>query len=103
MRGAVTQPRIWQTLLDWFRPVAREASITPQRIQAPYSAIDRTGPSNESGAEAVLVEEAGHGDLLEFLAADLDPVPADPVFREELREQLWALVQDGTTARPKGH
>jgi hypothetical protein len=106
MRGAVTQPRTrtWQILLDWFRPVAREASIVPQRIQAPYRAIDGMGPSNESGAEAVLVEEeAGHGDLLEFLAADLDPVPADPVFREELREQLWALVQDGTTARPKDH
>ena len=76
----------------------------PPQTQAPYRAVDRIDPSNsESGAATMLAEEARHGDLLEFLAADLDPVPADPVFREELREQLWALVQDGTTARPRDH
>ena len=76
----------------------------PPQTQAPYRAVDRIDSSNsESGAATMLAEEAGHGDLLEFLAADLDPVPADPVFREELREQLWALVQDGTTARPRDH
>jgi hypothetical protein len=32
-------------------------------------------------------------ELLEFLEADLRPVEADPVFRERLREELWALVR----------
>jgi hypothetical protein len=67
------------------------------------SVVNRMGSSIESGAEAVLAAEMDEGDLLEFLAADLDPVPADPMFREDLRERLWSLVQDGVTARPKDH
>ena len=37
-------------------------------------------------------------ELLDFLAADIDPVPADPVFRERLREELWSMVVDGRLA-----
>ncbi|MCR9097358.1 MAG: hypothetical protein NXI30_24330 [bacterium] len=47
-------------------------------------------------AEAVLdPADLGSGqeaELLEFLAADVDPVPADPAFRERLREELWEMV-----------
>ena len=39
-------------------------------------------------------------ELLEFLAADLDPVPADPVFQKELAELLWEMVSDGRGVRP---
>jgi hypothetical protein len=49
-----------------------------------------------AGGEAVLdfsdPDAIDEFELLEFLASDLDPVPADPVFRERLREELWEMV-----------
>lgn len=42
-------------------------------------------------------------ELLEFLAADLDPVPADPVFKQELGDRLWEMVRDGRLPRPPRH
>ena len=68
--------------------------------------------SNGSGADpaaemtAFMAEEAEETDeleLLEFLAADLDPVPADPAFRRQLSELLWDLVRDGRAARTRDH
>ena len=35
-------------------------------------------------------------ELREFLSADLFDVPADPAFKEGLREKLWELVQSGS-------
>ena len=56
---------------------------------------------------AVCLDERGAGsegqELLDFLAADVDPIPADPAFRERLREELWSLVQRGDSDHPKGH
>jgi len=52
----------------------------------------------EEAPTAVSEEE-----LAEFLAADLDPVPADPVFRERLREELWDFVERGLAIRPRDH
>ncbi len=42
-------------------------------------------------------------ELLEFLAADLDPVPADPAFRQQLSDLLWNMVRDGRVTRPRNH
>ena len=42
-------------------------------------------------------------ELLDFLAADLDPVPADPAFRERLGDMLWDMVRDGRVGRPRNH
>ncbi len=42
-------------------------------------------------------------ELLEFLAADLDPVPADPAFRQQLSDLLWDMVRDGRVTRPRNH
>ena len=42
-------------------------------------------------------------ELLEFLAADLDPVPADPVFQKQLAELLWEMVRGGRGIRPRNH
>jgi hypothetical protein len=50
-----------------------------------------------SGSEAI-----DEGELLEFLASDLDPIPVDPVFREQLREDLWEQVLADGIARRKG-
>ena len=33
-------------------------------------------------------------ELRDFLAADRDPIEADPVFKHRLREQLWARLQE---------
>lgn len=42
-------------------------------------------------------------ELLEFLAADLDPVSADPVFQKQLAELLWEMVREGRGIRPRDH
>lgn len=42
-------------------------------------------------------------ELLEFLAADLDPVPADPAFQKELADLLWEMVRGGSAGRPRNH
>lgn len=54
-------------------------------------------------AVAALPAEADELELLEFLAADLDPVPADPRFERALREQLWEMVKTGRLPRPPQH
>ena len=33
----------------------------------------------------------------------IDPVPADPAFREQLAETLWEMVRDGRMARSRNH
>lgn len=48
-------------------------------------------------------DEVTEEELLDFLAADLDPVPADPVFQEKLREELWEMVADGRVGRRNDH
>ncbi len=60
---------------------------------------ERTGWSFADDLECEIDEE----ELLEFLAADHDPAAADPAFREQLRDQLWALVQEGASMRRKDH
>jgi hypothetical protein len=49
-----------------------------------------------SGADAPLLEEEIAGvtleELREFLEADHLDVPADPGFKERLRQKLWELV-----------
>jgi hypothetical protein len=64
---------------------------------------DQAGDASAAVADGYFGSDVGDAELLEFLATDLDPTPADPLFREELREQCWSLVQDGVTARPKDH
>ena len=88
---------------------SREASREPGRENsrvfdrhATRARIDAEGGAEvipfpgRHAAEAVLdPADLGSGqeaELLEFLAADVDPVPADPVFRERLREELWEMV-----------
>jgi hypothetical protein len=38
-------------------------------------------------------------ELMEFLAADHEPVAADPEFKRKLRDQLWTLVQGNELTR----
>ena len=115
--------RVWQGIREWLRPVEHAHGSVPSRdasaeIPTDSSRIhDRTATRarvNAQGgaevipfpggraAEAVLDPNPpglGTGsevdvELLEFLAADVDPVPADPAFRERLRAELWGMIVD---------
>lgn len=91
---------MWQGVLDWLRsPSDRGAVRGPDASRCADLPGEGTGAI---AAEAVLRTEFAEAELLDFMAADLDPVQADPVFREQLREELWTLVQDGV-ARAKNH
>lgn len=50
-----------------------------------------------------LQTEVNELELLDFLAADLDPVPADPVFKQELGDMLWEMVASGSLPKPRKH
>jgi hypothetical protein len=59
---------------------------------------------NASGNVSVNVDQdVDELELLEFLAADLDPVPADPAFRRRLSDLLWDMVRDGRVTRHRNH
>ena len=120
--------RIWKGIRDWLRPV--ESTVPPSTISnppepsSPRLVHDRTAtramidapqahdpldggaqviPLYAAGSEAAVLDEAGgDAELLDFLAADLDPVPADPAFRERLREELWEMVVDEGIGVPGG-
>jgi len=40
-------------------------------------------------------------ELQEFLEADRYPIEADPLFKEQLREKLWKLLQRSIKAVPE--
>ena len=90
---------IWHGIRDWLRPVdpsTRSRSGTGA-IERPFQgSLDTTAEAIVDEADAV-----SEAELLEFLASDLDPVQADPVFRENLREELWSMVIDQGYARTR--
>ncbi|MEM9175105.1 MAG: hypothetical protein AAGC67_07710 [Myxococcota bacterium] len=118
--------RVWQGIRDWFRPVDRAPRAARPAEEAPPSQEDRGRIHDrqatraridaEGGAEvipfpgvggvgAAALEQADSAgpldpELLDFLAADVDPVPADPAFRERLRDELWDMIVDERLAPP---
>lgn len=75
--------------------------MTVKLLGAGKVSSDSVGILGESLEE--LRPEVEELELLEFLAADLDPVPADPVFEHELGERLWEMVRDGRLLRRPRH
>ncbi|HVP28419.1 MAG TPA: hypothetical protein VMW35_04580 [Myxococcota bacterium] len=72
-----------------------------------------TAGDGEGRAEGATEQDPVHGldtdftnaELEEFLAADHVDVPADPVFKEQLRETLWRMVlrsRSGDDGEPEG-
>jgi len=102
----VARRQVWQTFLGWFRSGNREESASSSGMGFAM-ASQATASSKRIDPRMFIDEEAQESfadeELLEFLEADVDPIPADPEFRERLREQLWGLVQEGATALPKDH
>lgn len=66
----------------------------------PFSDLAANAAANAPDNAGQDVDEL---ELLEFLAADLDPVPADPAFRQQLSDLLWDMVRDGRVTRPRNH
>jgi hypothetical protein len=105
VRRKVVRRQIWQALSGWFRSGDRDDSAASRAMVIAVSsspmvvneALDTERVFEE--ADATLADD----ELLEFLEADADPVPADPEFRERLRERLWGMVKGGVTALPKDH
>lgn len=108
VRGRVTRRQIWQGFLGWLRPIDHDVSASQHAMSAAAASTDLVAPMALIGGALAgkmsadeAMDEIDEDELLEFLEADHDPVPADPVFREQLRDQLWALVHEGATTRPK--
>jgi hypothetical protein len=52
---------------------------------------------DDTASDELVVDDLGPGDedeLREFMAADVDPPQADPLFRERLRRRLWAMLRE---------
>jgi hypothetical protein len=105
VRNKVLRQQIWRALFGWLRFGDRGDSDSSRAVD--FAMSSRTMVANEAlGVDRVLDEAdaiLADDELLEFLEADADPIPADPVFRARLREQLWGMVKDGVTALPKDH
>lgn len=77
--------------------------VQPERKRA-SAATTGSDPFRETSVACweTSVGPGENGDLAafaEFLAADDSPLPIDPAFSDELREQLWELVQHGAALR----
>jgi hypothetical protein len=114
---------VWQGLLDWWNPPGDSAGIASassdcgieiERSAHSHSAhtAERTPPGvaqkSETSKRAHLVDVSRRDtdtidptdeELMEFLAADHEPVEADPEFKRKLRDQLWTLVQGNELTR----
>jgi hypothetical protein len=64
-------------------------------IRAADGAVERREPSDLQEREVIeeIAAEFTTEELQEFLEADRYPIEADPLFKEQLREQLWRLLQ----------
>ena len=123
---SVARGRCWRGLVQWWKPSQRSRSLDDAAAgHEETSSTDRSSDSVhwlmrsfESGYSAPAAEtlvpdprmdswvsdcESTEAELAEFLACDLESTEADPRFREELREQLWALVEEGELLRRRDH
>ena len=122
---SVARGRCWRGLVEWWWPSERPRSQS-NAIAGDEGASSSERSSDavhwlrsfESGcsgpaSEALLPDprmyswendsESTEAELAEFLAGDLEPTEADARFREELREQLWSLVEQGELLRRRDH
>ena len=87
--GVVGNDRSTNLQASEYKPVpATREYQTPKRahlVDVSRRATDAADPTDE--------------ELMEFLAADYEPVAADPEFKRKLRDQLWTLVQGNELTR----
>lgn len=65
-----------------------------ERLSRFRGAQARSGAKREQRVAEQIAPEFSTEELAEFLEADLAPVESRPEFREQLREDLWAMVKD---------
>ena len=63
--------------------------------RAADGAMERREPSGLQEREVIeeIAAEFTTEELQEFLEADRYPIEADPLFKEQLREKIWRLLQ----------
>jgi len=101
--GNVARGRGWRGLLEWWRPSRRSDAKPDREVSSEPGWQHYELASDPGGASLLADDEATEEELREFLAADFDPIEADPDFKEELREQLWSLIREGGLARRNDH
>jgi len=57
----------------------------------------KRGARREREVIEQIAAEFSTEELREFLEANRNPVPADPIFKERLREKLWKLLEEQRT------
>jgi len=69
------------------------------RRRDPRGERKRGGQRDREEREVIeeIAAEFSTQELQEFLEADRNPAPADPVFKEQLREKLWKLLEEQRT------
>jgi len=122
---SVGRGRCWRGLLEWWWPSQRPTSGADSRFQGgeagapvcPSEAGQWSGSAESvypgQASEVFALDsqknswvhdcESTEAELAEFLACDLESTEADPLFREKLRAQLWALVEEGEILRRRDH
>ena len=68
------------------------------RRRDPRGERSRRGAAREPKVIEEIAAEFSTEELQEFLEADRNPVPADPIFKERLREKLWKLLEEQRAA-----
>lgn len=116
----VVRGKSWRRWIDWLLPGNGRAVEARSRIERNRPLALSASSSREIAIsdvddrlQAGLVdleecffpseEEVSEAELQEFLACDLDPTEADPRFRENLREQIWTLIEEGELLRRRDH
>ena len=86
--------RVWMRLMPrWGKRAARAADRAMKQRQ-------KTGLQEREVIQEIAAEFTTE-ELQEFLEADQYPIEADPVFKQQLREKLWKLVQRDIETTPE--
>ena len=95
--GSEPEPDGWPAnVVPLVRGAARTRSLMDATAEPMHDAYSSSG---DAVLDASWEDAQGDPELLEFLASDLDPIPANPEFRERLREELWEMVVDDQRAK----
>jgi len=77
-------------------PVTTAAGWPPGAIVDPYLAFEA---ATQGGADIAADRDAfDPAEFAEFLEADDAPMPANPAFKERLRQQLWGMLRENADA-----
>ena len=104
--------RVWQGLVEWWKSTGAAATSADERVTGEPGERRDAEPAvdvaerwvhrelvSQDAAPPTADDEVSDEELHEFLAADHDPVEADPAFKRKLREQLWAMISDNDPTR----